>query len=169
MHDGSPNIEVRQTGSKGLGIFALVTLTAGAAVIKMTYVREITNETPLCPELGEREDHCDYPDGRMMLVAEPACYFNHSCDPNAYVDETAAQAVVRARRPIASGEEVTIDYLINVAGGSSWPCHCGERRCRGKTGKSFFDLPAEIRAEYAPLLAPWFRRRHAERLASLMP
>ena len=72
-----------------------------------------------------------------------------------------------ARRSIDPGEELTLDYLINNEGGDSWACLCGAARCRGRTGVSFFDLPPMFRREYAPLLAPWFIRRNAERLDEL--
>ncbi len=72
-----------------------------------------------------------------------------------------------ARRTIAVGEEITVDYLINNPGGDSWPCSCGVARCRGVTGTSFFELPSEIQNEYYPLLAPWFKARFAHKLSGL--
>lgn len=106
-------------------------------------------------------------DGRYLLVGEPDRYLNHSCDPNAYKRYTQSRIELIARRTIEVGDEITLDYLINNAGGDTWPCHCGATRCRGMTGTSFFDLPEEFQREYFPLLAPWFKRRYVDRLAHL--
>ncbi len=92
---------------------------------------------------------------------------NHSCDPNAYYEFVESTQVAKARRRIDPGEEITVDYLINNAGGDSWRCHCGSARCRGFTGSSFFDLPTSFQREYLPLLAPWFRVRFREQLLKL--
>ena len=98
---------------------------------------------------------------------EPDRYYNHSCDPNAYLRFVGSRTEVVARRNIAAQTEVTIDYLINNSGGNSWPCHCLASRCRGETGESFFTLPNAIQREYAPLLAPWFVRNHHAEIAAL--
>ncbi len=129
----------------------------------------MTPEAPLRPELGERSDHCDYPDGRVVLLGPPDRHTNHSCDPNAWVryEREAGAAWLVARRGITAGDEITCDYSVNVTGGSSWPCRCGAARCRGVVVGDFFQLPREIQLEYRPLLADWFVRRHRERLADL--
>jgi hypothetical protein len=72
-----------------------------------------------------------------------------------------------ARRDLAPGDEITCDYNINIAGGTSWPCHCGAARCRGETTGDFFSLPPDIQREYRPLLADWFARRHEAQVAAL--
>ncbi len=69
-----------------------------------------------------------------------------------------------ARRDIPPGTEISCDYNINIADGTSWPCHCGAARCRGRVVGDFFLLPPEWQREYRPLLAGWFVRRHRERL-----
>jgi hypothetical protein len=113
---------------------------------------------------GERLDHCAYPDGKILLIGFPDRHVNHSCDPNAYklYEDEATYAV--ARRRVGGGEEITFDYNINTAGGTSWPCNCGAARCRGESVGDFFSLPPEIQLEYLPLLADWFVRRHASKL-----
>ena len=53
---------------------------------------------------------------------------NHSCDPTAWLDGLD----VVARRPIAAGEEVTLDYATFY--GEAMPnfaCTCGAADCRG--------------------------------------
>jgi SET domain-containing protein len=153
------DIQVRPSGIEGLGIFALRPIRAGERITRVHVVREITPEAPIREEIGERVEHCAYPDGKVVLIAFPERHVNHSCDPNAYD--------LVALRPIAPCEEVTIDYNVNIADGTAWPCHCGASRCSGMVVGDFFLLPLEWQHEYRPLLAEWFIRRHAARIAAL--
>jgi hypothetical protein len=158
-------IAVQPSGIEGLGLFACRPFEAGERVHRIEVVREVTAETPLREELGERFDHCDYPDGKIVLIGFPSRHLNHSCDPNSYLRYEAGGCYVVARRGIASGEEVTVDYNINISGGSAWPCHCGSGRCLGTVVGDFFLLPSTRQEEYRPLLAKWFLHRHTDRLA----
>jgi hypothetical protein len=159
------NVEVKASPIEGLGVFALVPFSTGQRIRQINVVREITPDAPLREDLGERKDHCDYPDGKVVLLGLPDRHINHSCDPNAYVRYTEDKCFLHARRGIASGEEITCDYNVNIAEGTSWPCHCGAPRCGGVVQGDFFKLPVEIQREYRPLLAEWFVRRHREQLS----
>ncbi len=161
------NIEIKPAPSGGLGLFARADIQAGEFIHTVEYEREITEQHPLNPDHGERADHCAYPDGKIMLVASPGRYMNHSCDPNAYYRYAGQTSEAFARRLICRGEEITVDYLINNPGGDSWACRCGTSRCRGKTGTTFFELPIDFQREYYPLLAEWFRRRFPKEIAEL--
>jgi SET domain-containing protein len=158
------DVDVRPSRIEGLGVFATRTFRAGQEIRRISVVREITGDAPLREDLGERADHCDYPDGRVVLLGVPDRHINHSCNPNAWVRYQGRVASLVARRPIAPDEEITCDYNINITGGTSWPCRCGAARCRGETLGDFFRLPPEIQREYLPLLADWFVRRHSDRL-----
>lgn len=160
-------VEVKRSPIDGLGVFALTLVAAGQYIRRINVVREVTPETPLREDLGERVDHCDYPDGKVVLLGFPDRHLNHSRDPNAYVRYDKDGCYLYARRSIAPGEEIMCDYNLNITGGTSWPCHCGAARCRGETIGDFFKLPIEIQREYRPLLADWFVRRHHESLAAL--
>ena len=162
------DVEVKPSPIEGLGMFALRRLHAGHRIRQINVVREVTPENPLREDLGERMDHCDYPDGRVVLLGFPDRHVNHSCDPSAYVAYEGDRCFLVARREIAVGEEITCDYNINITGGTAWPCHCGAARCRKETVGDFFRLPREIQREYRPLLADWFVRRHRERLEALV-
>lgn len=163
------SVEVRDSSIEGLGIFARAAFATGERIRRINVVREITAQAPLREDLGERADHCDYPDGKVVLIGYPDRHVNHSCDPNAYVLYDAESSYVVARRDIAVGEEITCDYTINITGGTAWPCRCGAARCTGTVAGDFFKLPMEIQQEYRPLLADWFVRRHAGRLSALAP
>lgn len=165
--NASTSIEVKPAPSGGLGIFACADFEPEEYIHTVVYEREITKSSPLNPELGERFEHCAYPDGKVMLVASPGCYMNHSCDPTAYYRYDGSTAKAHARRPIPKGSEITVDYLINNPGGDSWLCRCGCSRCRGMTGTSFFQLPLEFQREYYPLLANWFKARFPKEIEEL--
>jgi len=92
---------------------------------------------------------------------------NRCCDPNAYELYEAQEIFIVARRPIEAGEEITFDYNVSAAGGSSWPCRCGASRCLGRTTGDYFLLPEDRQLEYLPLLAPSFIERHRRRIDQL--
>ncbi len=53
---------------------------------------------------------------------------NHACDPNAWLQGLD----LVARRPIAAGEEITMDYATFMNDVMlDFPCHCGAAECRG--------------------------------------
>lgn len=164
-HSSVPDVEGKPSGIEGTGLFALRDFAAGELVRTINVVREVTSEAPLRPEFGERADHCDYPDGKVVLLGAPDCFVNHSCDPNAWVRYGIRGCELVARRAIPRGAEITCDYQINVTGGSRWPCHCGAARCRGEVVGDFFALPPALQKEYGPYLADWFVRRHRQRLS----
>ncbi|RIK10595.1 MAG: hypothetical protein DCC49_02775 [Acidobacteria bacterium] len=159
--------EVKESPIEGLGLFATREFVEGETIRRVNIVREITDADPIRPEAGERIEHCAYPDGKVVLWGYPDRHLNHSCDPNAYERYVDEHVEIVARRSIAMGEEITVDYLVNNAGGDSWPCQCGATRCRKITAGSFFDLPIEIQCEYRPLLAEWFVSNHGDRLARI--
>ncbi len=159
------DIEVRPSGIEGLGIFAARPFRSGERIRRVDVVREITPVAPIRPELGERVDHCSYPDGKVLLIGHPSRHVNHSCDPNAWEEYEGGSSFLVARRDVGAGDEITIDYNVNITGGSSWPCRCGAARCRGAVAGDYFLLPIEWRREYRPLLAGWFVRRNRERLS----
>ena len=161
------DVEVRPSGIEGLGVFAVRSFRAGDRIRKVNVVREVTPEAPIREDLGERADHCNYPDGKVVLYGPPDRHLNHSCDPNTHeVFENGGTYLV-ARRDIAAGTEITCDYNINIADGTAWPCWCGALRCRGEVVGDFFRLPKERQREYRSLLAEWFLRRHRESLEAL--
>jgi SET domain-containing protein len=57
-------------------------------------------------------------------------FINHSCDPNTFIRCTAERAEFYARRAIAAGEELTVDYVDSHHNGRL-ACRCGAKGCRG--------------------------------------
>jgi SET domain-containing protein len=58
-------------------------------------------------------------------------FINHSCDPNTFIRCTPTRAEFYARRDIAAGEELTVDYVDSHHNGRL-ACACGAKNCRGK-------------------------------------
>ena len=164
MSSAGSKIEVRESAIEGVGVFALEEFKEGDLVSTVNVVREITDSAPLRPDCGELFEHCAYPDGRVVLYGMPDRHLNHNCDPNAYEAYERGVAVIRARRSIQPGDEVTIDYNINQAGGDSWACACSAQRCRSETLGSYFRLPIDVQIEYLPFLADWFIERHRDQI-----
>lgn len=161
------DVQAHPSGIEGLGIFAGRAFGAGERIRRINVVREVTATAPLREDLGERLDHCAYPNGKTVLYGPPDRYTNHSCDPNAYELHDRDATYLVARRDIAAGDEITCDYNINVTNGTAWPCRCGAARCQGQVLGDFFRLPIERQREYRPLLAPWSVQAHRERLRAL--
>jgi uncharacterized protein len=161
------NIEVKTSPIEGLGIFAVRAFHNGERISRINVIREITADSPIQEELGERIDHCDYPDAKVVLLGFPDRHVNHCCDPNAYQLFQEEASYLISRRDISAGEEITIDYNINITGGTSWPCHCGARRCRKEVAGDYFLLPEERQLEYRPLLADWFVQRNRDRVQAI--
>ena len=69
---------------------------------------------------------------------------NHSCYPNTEVMEKHRDALMmRAKRPIKTGDEITIDYHWHRQ--VPIPCLCGSNPCTGNIGLTYtlVDVPAE--------------------------
>lgn len=79
----------------------------------------------------------DLGDHRLLEPAAPFRYMNHNCSPNCeLVNSTRDHAApdeyevyVYARRPIAKGAELTIDYAW--AADAAIRCGCQSENCRG--------------------------------------
>lgn len=93
---------------------------------------------------------------------------NHSCDPNCGVRRNDAVAGFDfvALVPITAGEEITFDYAMRNHVIEHFPatCLCGSARCRGAV-TGWKDLPAERKAVYGDLVAPYLLECDRERAA----
>jgi hypothetical protein len=73
------DVEIRASSIEELGLFAVRPFCAGRRIRQINVVREVTPTSPLREELGERADHCDYPNGKIVLLGTPDRQVNHSC------------------------------------------------------------------------------------------
>ncbi|GMT12688.1 hypothetical protein PFISCL1PPCAC_3985, partial [Pristionchus fissidentatus] len=138
---GAFELELFDTGSRGLGVRTLVPIQSGFFISEYTgIVREIDPsdvKNDYCFEtiLGVRRVEID-----GSRVGSAARCFNHSCDPNAMIVKVAWDPVEERRlfhlaifalREIKIGEEITINY-----GAPFWmekmdefACECGSAKC----------------------------------------
>lgn len=162
-------IVLKESDIAGKGIYAKEFIPANSIIFEMKYIREVTKDKPLDPEKGEAYDHQIYlPDGSIFLVAEPGCYFNHSCDPNAFIFSADKTYFVIAKRDIKKDEEVAVDYELHAIDGDTWECKCGASNCRGLHKWDFFSLPDEVQLKSLPFLDPWFAQVHTKRIKKLL-
>jgi uncharacterized protein len=149
-----PRIEVRSSPIAGRGMFALAPIRPGETVIvwggwvctaadvaagrvaprSTVYVGEGTFLGARVGEYDrERDDRGDF--------------INHACDPNVWL---AVENTLVARREIAAGEELTVDYALFEGDEDDvkpWECRCGAPLCRRQiTGKDW-RLP-DLQARY---------------------
>lgn len=162
------DVVVAESRIHGIGVFAMRDFVEGEVILPIDDSRVVDDDHPLRPTLGEYNYHCDYlAGGKTVLMRSPERHINSCCDPNTYVKTIDGVRTVVARKPIASGEEITYDYIIDCHGGIEWQCNCGSQRCRGTIVSGFFALPVELQLEYLPLLNQWFIDEHLESVEEL--
>ncbi len=85
---------------------------------------------------------------------------NHSCDATLWL---ADEVTLIARRDIAAGEELTIDYALFTVQ-ADWAlehtCRCGVPVCRGRITGQDWQLP-EVQERYYPHFSPFINARIA--------
>jgi SET domain-containing protein len=125
-----PALEVRQSPISGLGLFATEPIAAGSVCVEMGGRVIDATELARIAATGKPYSAFALDAGTHVLQAadDPARFGNHSCDPNL---ELAGPTTLVARRAIAAGEEVTVDYAT-MSESPSWsmPCNCGSPNCR---------------------------------------
>lgn len=134
-------IELRRSSVHGLGAFALRSMPPGHLV----GVYEGRRYDPNSESSGRRGVELVYvfglSDGTLIDGADggnATRHINHSCEPNCQAceedgDDGELHIVIRTRRRIRAGEELFIDYRLDVGDSdpSDFPCCCGSIRCRG--------------------------------------
>ncbi len=165
---GSEHLEARESPIEGTGLFVTKDFETGSLIYERDETRLVTPETPLDGDSGEFGWHCIWLAGkRLILLAKPECYINHSCDPNSYTDFIDGAGFKRAIRPIRAGEELTSDYCMNSVDDLVRRCQCGSPICRGLASSNFFRLPLPRQLQYLPLLGEWFVHEHDQELVNL--
>jgi uncharacterized protein len=154
------DVEVRDAGAKGKGVFALRSFSEGDFIFRRRNGPPITRAELEALPADRREHFTELGWDRYALVEPPGAYLNHSCDPNAM----RSGVKVFAWRDIAKDEEITIDYRLNAFDGSSWPCECGTPSCTGTVVGSFFAMPPDQQQRYLPYAPAFIQREYRQRL-----
>jgi SET domain-containing protein len=146
---------IGDAGPKGKGVFAKVLIQANTKVAAFEgpgkWIWEIPLEDwPYTFQVG----YDRYVRPRKHGVA---WYINHSCDPNCLI---LGRSII-TWRPVASGEELTLDYSTDVDWpGFSMACSCGSPRCR-KVVRAYRFLPRELKLRYGAHVAPYILRAYS--------
>jgi len=134
-------VEVRGSAIHGMGTFALRGMPPGHFVGTYEGRRYAPTE-----ENDRPWDHgltyvFGLSDGTLIDGAEggnATRHINHSCAPNCQAceepdDDGVLHIVIRTRRRVRAGEELFIDYRLDVgdADPGEYPCRCGAPGCRG--------------------------------------
>jgi D-alanine-D-alanine ligase len=134
-----PAVELRPVPGDGYGTFALRTFATGDVVFALehTPIPLMTEPAALRRFQGDAlRTFRQYawpiaPGVYGTWHDDPAAWRpqNHSCDANS----AFAGLDVVATRPIAIGDEVTLDYALAMDDASEpFDCRCGSARCRGR-------------------------------------
>jgi len=133
-------VAVRPSGIHGLGVFATVNIAA-QQFIGAYEGRRYAPRTPRPDWDGEMTYLFLLSDGSLIDGAHggnATRHINHSCSPNVEgVEDSDAKGrlmvEVRATRPIRAGEELLLDYALDIVDEdpTDYPCACGDEKCRG--------------------------------------
>ena len=127
-------VEVRPSPIDGQGAFAAEPITARRKIgeirgtsmsVAEARIRATRQERIMIVEVSRRRA-IDF-----SRSADPMRYTNHSCQPNARLTIRQGRVEFYALRPIAAGEEITVDYGETHHEGRL-RCRCGAAGCVGR-------------------------------------
>ncbi len=120
------DVIVKESKIEGKGVFANRNFKKGEIVVQWATTKILTKEEWENLSMNERKYTVPY-QGKYLLQREPACFVNHSCNPNTKVMDSADVAI----RDITKGEEITSDYSFSLTPGETFDCNCGADNCVG--------------------------------------
>jgi uncharacterized protein len=150
-------VVVAESAIEGRGLFCTGSIAAGTLVARLG--GRLVDGPSLRIMLDTSTSYVDtitvLPDVHLVLPGrQPIGFGNHSCDPTLW--HTGAFAL-SARRDIAAGEEVTVDYATQTAEpGFVLDCRCGSVGCRGTVTGGDWRL-AELQERYGEHWVPALR------------
>ena len=126
-------LAIRKSRIHRRGVFAAERIPRGRKVIEYTGERISLAEArrrwnPRLNYLFALEDNLII-DG--SVGGSGAEYVNHSCAPNLGARILHGHLLFFSVRPIATGEELTLDYKYRGGGTQTYSCGCGAPSCRG--------------------------------------
>ncbi len=129
-----PQLEARDTGRYGQGIFAASDIKAGTFIHTLGGARISLDEFVARVRRGDErlDDALQIGKKTYLDLDEFSRLFNHSCAPSAGLRQANELFALRDIRP---GEEITFDYSATVAP-TVWrmECRCGSPQCRRVLG-----------------------------------
>ena len=153
----TPELAVGPSPVDGLGLFATEAIDAGEPCCRIggRVLDDAAFRGHVATVASYSASQLDE-DVHVLQEDDPARFRNHSCDPNLWLGDAVT---VVARRPIAPGEEATIDDAL-LSGDPSWsmPCRRGSPTCRGRVTGDDWRRP-DLRARDGERFSPFLLRR----------
>lgn len=160
-----PRQDIRPSPVHGMGIFARDTIyqdepveIIGGVVMTEDEFRAFQQATPHfnAVQIDEALHLVERPDVTQQRTGS----LNHACDANLWM---ADEVTIVARRDIAAGEELTVDYALFSAQ-PDWvmdtPCRCGSPVCRRMITGNDWKLQV-VQDRYLHHFSPFLNRRIA--------
>ena len=137
-------IVVRRSPVHGLGVFALTNIPSRESLVE--YKGEVTSwrvASQRYQRNSAEEGHTFFfgLDDRHVIDGarggNSARWLKHCCEPNCEAEQEGSRVFFRAIADIMAGEELFIDYLLDVKGRRTaavkklHACRCGALHCRG--------------------------------------
>jgi SET domain-containing protein len=125
-------LEVRRSPIHRFGVYALEPIPARRKVIEYTGEKISRRETKrrAARPLNYLFTLNNYWSLDGSVGGSGAEFINHSCDPNLRAWIFKGHILYMSVRPIAPGEELTVDYHFD-RDVEKVPCFCGSPKCRG--------------------------------------
>ncbi|MDO8555960.1 MAG: SET domain-containing protein [Nanoarchaeota archaeon] len=137
---------VRRTQKTGRGVFSLKDFKKGELIFRYN-CGKVVSRKGISKLTKWESDHLDELDNdHFEVMVAPACYVNHSCDPNTIQEGRA----YRALKPIKQGDELIVDYRAKGIFKNRWMCKCKGKNCKGYVISDFFSLPKKLQRLYLP-------------------
>lgn len=130
------SFEVRETRSKGRGVFAKAEIHEGTIVAK--YTGKIMRYEDI--DYEKYEDYLMYYDDEYGIIPDldtiGAHLINHSCSPNCFLFPFEKHIFFFAIQDIKAGQEITINYMMPPKSKSCLKkckhiCRCRSKNCKG--------------------------------------
>jgi hypothetical protein len=132
-------IEVRESGVHGRGVFAAEHIRKGKRIIEYTGER-VSWEAAPDDDSNPHTFNFGLENGEVInaeIGGNDARWINHSCNPNCEAIDEDDRIFIYATRDIQPGEELLYDYRLEIdkpvteASKKNFICFCGASNCRG--------------------------------------
>jgi len=127
------DLEVRNVGEKGRGVFATAQIPAGTLIADYLGVVLHPDETRWEDRIYEVW-YSDLANISPDITKDDAYLINHSCEANCGIGDIERHMIICTLRTIFPGEEISFTYMIGPEPKDntiSRPCLCGTTHCRG--------------------------------------
>jgi len=161
----SPKIAIGESALHGRGTFVTEAVAVGEVV--EVWGEQVAGKTTVTYTSDLQAVASARRDGKVVMQwdedlfsiedegADDGYFLNHSCESSLGFKDAFTLV---ARRAIAPGEEVTLDYVLfeaDEAFVAEWRCACGSAYCRGTIRGTDWrrgDVQARYRGYFSPLL-----------------